>query len=170
MAFPGCLQLLLRPELTADTTVHSTQRVFELLMIEDSSVEAILFGEAWQISAAMPANLVVLTDPRRVSAYLQRTGDYAEAAEPDLILLDYKMPVDGSHVLELIRADPTTTHLPVLVITGVEDPDVLKAIYSGYANCCLQKPETLDGYVAMTELISRHWLEQAQLPSKEGNR
>ncbi len=41
---------------------------------------------------------------------------------PDLILLDYEMPVcDGPQVLGMIRDEPTTSDLPVMFLTGKGD-------------------------------------------------
>ncbi len=41
-------------------------------------------------------------------------------ALPDAILLDHMMPkLTGRRVLELLRADPTTQAIPVLVLTGM---------------------------------------------------
>jgi CheY-like chemotaxis protein len=37
----------------------------------------------------------------------------------DLILLDYEMPVvDGPQVLQMLRQDPATMHIPVIFLTG----------------------------------------------------
>ena len=37
----------------------------------------------------------------------------------DLILLDYEMPVvDGTQVLQMLRQDPATEHIPVVFLTG----------------------------------------------------
>lgn len=41
---------------------------------------------------------------------------------PDLILLDYKMPVcSGTQLLAMLRSDAKTAKLPVIFLTGVED-------------------------------------------------
>ncbi len=38
----------------------------------------------------------------------------------DLILLDYEMPVvDGPQVLQMLRQDPETKHIPIVFLTGV---------------------------------------------------
>ena len=64
------------------------------------------------------------------------------ASEPvDLILLDLLMPVlDGYATLELIKADDALRHLPVIVITAVEDLEsVVRCIDLG-ATDYLPKP------------------------------
>ena len=43
---------------------------------------------------------------------------------PDIILLDYEMPVcDGKQVLEMIRSDVETRDIPVIFLTGKDDRD-----------------------------------------------
>ncbi len=57
--------------------------------------------------------------------------------KPDLILLDYEMPVcDGKQTFEMIRADEDMKDIPVIFLTGVNDKAhitaVLKLVPAGY--------------------------------------
>ncbi|MCR4922897.1 MAG: response regulator [Lachnospiraceae bacterium] len=48
---------------------------------------------------------------------------------PDLILLDYEMPVcDGKQTLEMIRADEDFKDIPVIFLTGVSDRGHIEAV------------------------------------------
>ena len=48
---------------------------------------------------------------------------------PDLILLDYEMPVcDGKMTLEMIRADEDLTSIPVVFLTAVNDRENIEAV------------------------------------------
>lgn len=50
---------------------------------------------------------------------------------PDLILLDYEMPVcDGRQTLEMIRADEELKDIPVIFLTGVSDRAHIEAVLS----------------------------------------
>ncbi|WP_408070453.1 PleD family two-component system response regulator [Butyrivibrio sp. JL13D10] len=48
----------------------------------------------------------------------------------DLILLDYEMPItNGPQVLEMLRNDPMTRHVPVIFLTGKSDKEsVMKVV------------------------------------------
>ena len=50
--------------------------------------------------------------------------------KPDLILLDYEMPVTtGPQVLEMLRSDPSTASIPVMFLTNKSDrTSVLAAV------------------------------------------
>jgi signal transduction histidine kinase len=57
----------------------------------------------------------------------------AQAAPPDLILLDIKMPeMDGYTVCQRLRADPRTEAVPVIFISALDDPaDKVNAFAAG---------------------------------------
>ena len=60
---------------------------------------------------------------------------------PDLILLDYEMPVcDGKQTLEMLRSDPTLFSIPVIFLTGVADRKHVQAIMSLQPQGYLLKP------------------------------
>lgn len=48
---------------------------------------------------------------------------------PDLVLLDYEMPVcDGRQVLDMIRAEEETADIPVIFLTGRGDKESIQKI------------------------------------------
>ncbi|MBR1486295.1 MAG: response regulator, partial [Synergistaceae bacterium] len=52
-----------------------------------------------------------------------------ERAKPDLILLDYEMPVmNGPQVLEAIRSNPATADIPVMFLTAKTDAAAIEKI------------------------------------------
>ena len=60
---------------------------------------------------------------------------------PDLVLLDIVMPgIDGIEVLERLKSDPATQHIPVVMISAVDEADaVIRCIETG-AEDFLPKP------------------------------
>jgi class 3 adenylate cyclase len=101
--------------------------------------------------------LVVDDDPlnrRLLTASLERDGHRTSAVgdglaaldalrrdEPDVLLLDIVMPeLDGMAVLERIKQDPELRHIPVIVISGVDEADsIVRCIEMG-AEDYLPKP------------------------------
>ena len=52
---------------------------------------------------------------------------YLGKARPDLILLDYEMPVcNGVQTLEMIRSEPEYADIPVIFLTSVSDTEKVK--------------------------------------------
>ncbi len=60
--------------------------------------------------------------------------------KPDLILLDYEMPVcDGSHVLEMLRSEKEFSDIPVIFLTSKSDQESVKKVLSLKADGYLLK-------------------------------
>ena len=54
---------------------------------------------------------------------------YLERHMPDLILLDYEMPVcDGRYVLEMLRSEAEFADIPVIFLTSKDDPESVKKV------------------------------------------
>jgi len=50
--------------------------------------------------------------------------EYLKDALPDAIMMDHMMPgLNGFEALEVIRKDPRTAHIPIVMCTSHEDPD-----------------------------------------------
>lgn len=59
----------------------------------------------------------------------------------DLLLVDLEMPrLDGYGLLEMLRADPATAHIPVIVETGREDVEAIDRAYKAGATAFVTKP------------------------------
>jgi diguanylate cyclase (GGDEF)-like protein len=71
----------------------------------------------------------------------QEAVDLARSQRPDLLLLDLNMPrLDGFEVLEQLRADPSTTDIPVILVTArSDDAGKVRALDQGAVDY-LQKP------------------------------
>lgn len=68
--------------------------------------------------------------------------------KPDLILLDYEMPVcDGRQTLEMIRADDEIADIPVIFLTGVSDRSYIEPILKLRPAGYLLKPPIKDKLV-----------------------
>ena len=64
-----------------------------------------------------------------------------EADRPDVVLLDIEMPgLDGIEVLERLKADPELRHIPVIMISGVDDADSIVRCLEAGAEDYLPKP------------------------------
>ena len=65
---------------------------------------------------------------------------------PDLILLDYEMPVcDGRKTLQMIRADEELKDIPVIFLTGISDRAHVQAVVELKPAGYLLKPAVKEG-------------------------
>ncbi len=73
---------------------------------------------------------------------------YLATNNPDLILLDYEMPVcSGPELLEMIRADESNADIPVMFLTGKGDRESVEKVLSlhpqGYMLKSISRPDML---------------------------
>ena len=111
-----------------------------ILLVEDNLDDEALTLRALK-KIELTYDVVVAHDGVEALAFLRREGKYANAARPDLILLDIMMPVlDGFEVLARLKANPTTRDIPVIVISAQSDlRSVVRGIQLG-AEDYLPKP------------------------------
>jgi two-component system, chemotaxis family, response regulator Rcp1 len=138
-------------------------RSFRILLVEDSASDARLFREALKEVGAS-AQLVVVRDGNEAADYF-RQADAGYKGRPDLIVLDWNLPEkSGSEVLRDIKASPSLTPIPVLVMTSSTAPEDVRVAYSLNANAYLKKPNSLLGYVNVARSIEDFWFMTAILP------
>ena len=141
------------------------ERPIEILLVEDNPGDVRLTREIFK--AARIRNIIhTVEDGVEAMEYLRNQGKYADAAKPDLILLDLNLPrKDGREVLAEIKMDDELKRIPVVVLTiSKAEEDILKT-YSLHANCYITKPVDLDQFIKVVASIEDFWLSVVKLPS-----
>ncbi len=95
----------------------------------------------------------------------------AKSLRPDIILLDVLMPgLDGYEVCRRLKADPTTSPIPVVFVTVVQDPALNRLAYEAGAVACLMKPFRREALVAIIETALANAARQTRAKSeRKGN-
>lgn len=87
----------------------------------------------------------------------KRALEMAAEDKPDLILLDYSMPnMNGLETLERLRATSGTANVPVIIVTGKSERDVVIACRQAGASDFLVKPVEKDTLVTKLERYVRN--------------
>ena len=139
----------------------------EILLVEDNPGDVRFTVEALKESK-IKNNINVVGDGVDALAFLHREGEYANAPQPDLILLDLNLPKkDGCEVLTEIKEDPNLRLIPVVIITTSQnEQDILKA-YDLHVNCYITKPVDLDQFIRIVKFIEDFWLTIVKLPKQQ---
>jgi chemotaxis family two-component system response regulator Rcp1 len=141
-------------------------RAIEILLVEDNPGDVGLTREMIG-SSKIKTVISNVGDGEEAMAYLRRTGPYADAARPDLILLDLNLPKkDGRAVLSEIKADYRFMDIPVVVLTTSEAETDVLCSYQLHANCYISKPVDLAKFSTIIRSIDDFWLTVAQLPRR----
>jgi two-component system, chemotaxis family, response regulator Rcp1 len=143
-----------------------TAAMAQILLVEDSPSDVELTIDAMR-EARVANELSVVSDGVEAMAFLRRTGRYADAPRPDLVLLDLNLPrKDGKEVLAEIRADEGLRPIPVAVLTTSKaEADVLRSYQLG-ANCYITKPVGLVEFLEVIHAIEGFWLTIVRLPPR----
>lgn len=139
-------------------------RPVQILLVEDNPGDVRLTMEALK-EAKVLNKLTVVKDGIDALALLRKQGPYADAARPDLILLDLNLPKkDGRAVLAEIKADDNLKRIPVVVLTTSKDEQDVVKTYNLYANCYITKPVDLEQFITVVKSIEDFWLGIVVLP------
>ncbi len=77
---------------------------------------------------------------------------YIAAHKPDLILLDYDMPItSGPQVLEMIRSEPNSAAIPVIFLTGRNDRESVERVMQLRPDGYLLKSMSKESIVASVD-------------------
>lgn len=135
-------------------------RQIDVLLVEERSIDAEVTLSALRRAAARDARLLRLRDGNEALRYLFSVGEFESRSSgmPGLVLLDMGMPVtSGLCVLDVMRAHPTTSSVPVVMLTTDTRP------HFGEENdfspdAYLVKTQDFDQYCAAIELTLKRWL------------
>src|SRR5919197_4493518 len=136
----------------------------EVLLVEDNPGDVRLTKEALK-EGKLLNHVTVVGDGVEALSFLRIQGQYADAAPPDLILLDLNLPKkDGRQVLAEIKTDPSLRRIPVVVLTtSSAEEDILKT-YDLHANCYVTKPVDLEQFMRVVKSIEDFWVTVVRLP------
>ena len=124
-----------------------------ILVIEDNASDVFLLNRALK-RQDFPFELVHLLSGGEALAFIRRQGAYAEAAIPDLILMDLNLSkYTGEDILREIRAAQHLTGIPVCVWSSSQsrrDKALLKDL--GVSQF-ITKPSGLDQFMAIGKTL-----------------
>lgn len=142
-----------------------------ILLVEDNPDDEALTLRA--LNRSRVANRVVVVRDGAVACdYLLATGAYSgrsEADFPALVLLDLMLPkLDGHGVLRVLRADPRTRRLPVVMLTSSREERDLASAYDLGVNSYIQKPVDFEQFAAAVGQVGLYWLVLNEGPPSTG--
>lgn len=135
-----------------------------VLLMDDDPGDVRLMQESLKKSKLM-INMSIVENGQLGLDYLRKTGAYAAAVTPDLILLDLNMPIkDGREVLREIKNDNSLKMIPVVILTTSEEEKDVASSYSDGANCYIQKPVDFEQFQTVVNKMSDFWFSLVKLP------
>jgi chemotaxis family two-component system response regulator Rcp1 len=136
----------------------------QVLLVDDNPADVGLTREAL-MESARHSSITSVEDGMEAMAFLDRRGKYAQAARPDLVILDLSLPKkDGLAVLAAIKARPELRRIPVVIFsTSQLGKDIMRSYELG-ANCYVSKPGNLKDFFSAVKSIEEFWCGFVNLP------
>ncbi len=148
-------------------TIQHKGRPAQILLVEDNPGDVLLTKKAFQQSK-ITNQILVAKNGEEALDMLHRRGAHANAALPDLILLDLNLPKKpGQEVLREIKSSEALKHIPVVILTSSRaELDVVKT-YGLHANSYIIKPVNLEKFTEIVSAIERYWFTIVVLPDEQ---
>jgi CheY-like chemotaxis protein len=135
-----------------------------ILLVEDNEGDILLTEEVLE-DAKIIKKLSVAKDGKEAMDFLTRQGRYANAEEPDLILLDVNLPGRNGHeVLQHIKKDENLKQIPVIMLTTSSFKKDIKLAYDNCANCYIIKPIEANEFSNVGTTIKNFWNQLLNYP------
>jgi len=140
-----------------------------ILLVEDNAGDILLITEALEESKIINRVSSVKNGKEAIDFVFQQ-NEFKDVDRPDLILLDINLPLKNGHeVLQAIKSEIKTKHIPVIMLTtSSSDEDVIKS-YKEHANSYITKPLDVTEFIKAISTIEDFWLNIVRLPSKAQN-
>ena len=132
----------------------------EILLVEDSDADAEMTLRTLK-RRGIVNNVEWVRDGIEALDYLNCTGPYADRTNgnPKLVLLDLKMPrMDGLQLLELMKANPLTRTIPVVMMTSSREEGDLMASYRLGVNSFVVKPVEFGEFAETVARVGMYWI------------
>jgi CheY-like chemotaxis protein len=76
----------------------------------------------------------------------------AQRVEPSLVLLDVNLPdISGREVLARLRAEPATSHIPVVMLSADASPKLIEKLLASGAAAYVTKPLDVNHFLAVID-------------------
>lgn len=131
----------------------------EILLVEDNPGDVRLMREALR-EVPYLGRLHAVDSVDGALDFLLRREAFAEAARPDVVLLDLNLPRrHGLDLLDEMRGHDTIAGIPVIVLTSSASEEDRRRSYASAATAFVTKPQSLDAYVDLLHVVAT-WASQ----------
>ena len=146
------------------TVTQSSDQPITVLLVDDDPDCRMLVRDAIAESRAC-SGIHEAANAEQGLQFLRRQGPFGKAPRPGLIFLDIEMPgMTGIEMLKQIKADPALRDITVVMMTGVNDDDQLRAAAAAGANSYTIKPANAEQFLRTVVDSTNYWLTIHQYP------
>ena len=140
-----------QPVAVLETSANQAQQVREILIIEDDASQREVLSLRLNSQGFKTLEASNAMDGLRL----------AEQRRPHLVLLDVRLPdIDGFRVCRHLDENPDTCKIPVIMLSGMERPDIIRRARRAGCHYFVRKPYDPNALLIL--------VEQAMIERSEG--
>lgn len=129
------------------------------LVVEDNPDHRFLLEWSYQKSN-QSCNILFAEDGIEALELLE-----SSPVKPALLLLDYELPrMNGLELIMTLKGSPKWKHLPIVMMSSNEDPNLVNTAYFNGASSFLGKPQNYQDFKNIWGLVFDFWSLTARLP------
>jgi two-component system response regulator len=133
----------------------------EVLLIEDNPNDAELTMRAVK-KQGLGTKILHLKDGEEAMNFLfddRQQANQKNIANVKVIFLDLKLPkIMGLEVLKVIKGNPQTAHIPVIILSSSREDNDINTAYRYGVNGYIVKPVIYEDYADAIQNAARFWL------------
>jgi CheY-like chemotaxis protein len=137
-----------------------------IIIAEDDEGHAFLIKRNLSKSGVINP-IIHFKDGEEVLNYFNRisSGEQTESDVGYIVLLDIKMPrIDGTEVLEKMKADPVLKKIPIIMITTTDAPAEVELCHKLGCNSYIVKPIDYNKFIDVVKKLG-YFLEIVEIPN-----
>ncbi len=137
-------------------------RHLHLLIVDDDENDRHLLKRAFE-KLGVGYRIQTAESSREALGLIKGEGRFADRKAhpfPSFILTDLKMPGgDGFEILSYLKEHPEILIVPVVMLSGSDDPDDVRQAYLLGASSFIVKPPSIDGLEGVVQKVHYYWSE-----------
>lgn len=143
-------------------------KVHRILLIDDNPGDARLTKEVLkECNLNSKVLMDIISDSEEAELFILGKYPFEEAPRPDLIILDLNLPKKNGHeLLKIIKNNPSTKTIPVIIMTTSDADYDRQTAYDNLANAYVVKPPDFESLITTMRNIVNFWFDTVLLPKK----
>lgn len=138
----------------------TNQHKISILLVEDNQGDVLLTQEALDENQISYTMMVAKNGQEAIDLLIQ------DNLNPEIIFMDINLPLkSGFEILERIKHDQKTQHIPVIMLTTSSAPSDIRKAYSLHANSYICKANDPDELIQSFKIVKDFWINIAKLPT-----
>ena len=135
----------------------------KMLVIEDEKIDALSIGQV--LKQQFPdTELEVVTNGEQALDWIHRFRPSA-TERLFLVMMDLTIPrMSGLDLITEFKAHPSLHHVPIVILSGSENPQAINSAYRSGACGYVVKPDNITEMRGVLRKTLDYWLEANRLP------